>query len=110
LKYRTASTFGTRRRWLGGKRAFPQQKPADFPLILEAQLPLIRAAVKRAKTSTACTPAIQWQLDWVGDAQNNDPESSPPVLTRGEADKSWKVGSGGADRRERCACHLRRAL
>jgi hypothetical protein len=57
-----------------------EMKTADFPLILEAQLPLIRAAVKRAKTSTACTPAIQLQLDWVGDAQNNDPETSRPTI------------------------------
>ena len=57
-----------------------EQKTADFPLILEAQLPLIRAAVKRAKTSAACTPAIQLQLDWVGESQNNDPETSRPTI------------------------------
>src|SRR4051794_14690531 len=50
-----------------------EKKPADFPLILAAQLPLIRAAIKRAKTSLACTPAIQTSLEWIGAHQNNDP-------------------------------------
>jgi hypothetical protein len=36
-------------------------------------VPLIRAAIKRAKSTTACTPAIQVQLDWVGAAHNHDP-------------------------------------
>ena len=54
---------------------------ADFPGILDAQVPLIRAAIKRAKTSPGCTPAIQTQLDWIGQAQNVDPAHSRPSIT-----------------------------
>jgi hypothetical protein len=42
-----------------------EQKTADFEPLLEAQAPLLRAAVKRAKTSAGCTPGIQEQMDWV---------------------------------------------
>jgi hypothetical protein len=54
---------------------------ANFPMILDAQLPLIRAAIKRAKTSPGCTPAIQTQLDWIGAVQNVDPARSRPSIT-----------------------------
>jgi hypothetical protein len=57
------------------------QKTADLPVILDAQIPLIRAAIKRAKTSPGCTPAIQEQLDWVGAAQNIDPDTARPTIT-----------------------------
>jgi len=58
-----------------------EELTADFPGILDAQLPLIRDAIKRAKTSPGCTPAIQMQLDWIGQAQNVDPENSRPTIT-----------------------------
>jgi hypothetical protein len=58
-----------------------EQKTADFPLIMDAQLPLIRAAIKRAKTAAGCTPAIQTQLDWIGAPQNTDPNTSRPLIT-----------------------------
>lgn len=54
---------------------------ANFPMILDAQLPLIRAAIKRAKTSPGCTPAIQTQLDWIGAVQTVDPAHSRPSIT-----------------------------
>jgi hypothetical protein len=57
-----------------------EELTANFPGILDAQLPLIRAAIKRAKTSPGCTPAIQMQLDWIGQAQNVDPEHSRPSI------------------------------
>lgn len=53
---------------------------ANFPMILDAQMPLIRAAIKRAKTSPGCTPAIQTQLDWIGAAHNVDPANSRPSI------------------------------
>jgi len=58
-----------------------EELTADFPGILDAQLPLIGDAIKRAKTSPGCTPAIQMQLDWIGQAQNVDPENSRPTIT-----------------------------
>ncbi|HEV7401690.1 MAG TPA: hypothetical protein VGO11_02145 [Chthoniobacteraceae bacterium] len=53
---------------------------ADLPLILASPLPLIRAAITRARTSAACTPAIQTSLEWIGAPQNNDPETSRPTI------------------------------
>ncbi len=50
-------------------------------MILDAQMPLIRAAIKRAKTSPGCTPAIQTQLDWIGAVQTVDPAHSRPSIT-----------------------------
>ena len=58
-----------------------EEKTAGFPSILEAQVPILRAAIKRAKTSPACTPTLQTQLDWIGDSINNDPADSRPLIT-----------------------------
>jgi hypothetical protein len=58
-----------------------EEKTADFEPLLAAQLPLIRAAIKRAKTSPACTPGIQEQLDWVGDEHSFDPDTARPTIT-----------------------------
>ena len=57
-----------------------EELTANFPMILDAQMPIIRAAIKRAKTSPGCTPAIQTQLDWIGQAQNVDPAHSRPTI------------------------------
>ncbi len=57
-----------------------EEKTAAFPDILEAFLPVIRAAIKRAKTSAACTADIQTSLDWIADSANNDPETSRPNI------------------------------
>jgi hypothetical protein len=56
------------------------QLTANFQMILDAQLPIVRAGVKRAKTSTGCTPSIQTQLDWVGTAQHQNPATSRPTI------------------------------
>ena len=53
---------------------------ANFPVILDAQMPIIRAAIKRAKTSPGCTPAIQTQLDWIGAAHTQHPGTSRPTI------------------------------
>ena len=53
---------------------------ANFPVILDAQMPVIRAAIKRAKTSPGCTPAIQTQLDWIGAAHTQHPGTSRPTI------------------------------
>jgi hypothetical protein len=58
-----------------------EEKTAGFPAILEAQLPIIRAQIKRAKTSPGCNATVQTQLDWVGDSVNNDPAHSRPSIT-----------------------------
>ena len=58
-----------------------EQETADFHPLRETLLPSIRAAMKRAKTSPTCTPAIQLELDWVGDVQNTDPNTARPTLT-----------------------------
>ena len=58
-----------------------EQATANFQPLLDAQVPLLRAAIKRAKTSPGCTPAIQLQLDWVGVTHNTDPNTSRPTLT-----------------------------
>ena len=57
-----------------------EEKTAVFPDILDAQLPAIRAQIKRAKTSTGCTADIQTALGWIGAEQNNDPETSRPNI------------------------------
>lgn len=56
------------------------QKTADLQPLLDAQTPAIRAAIKRAKTSPGCIPSIQEQLDWVGAAQNIDPQTARPSI------------------------------
>ena len=58
-----------------------EQATANFQPLLDAQVPLLRAAIKRAKTSPGCTPAIQLQLDWVGATQSRDPNTARPTLT-----------------------------
>ena len=57
------------------------QLTADFPMVSEAQLPLIRAAIKRAKTSAGCTPAVQEQLDWVAASPTVNPDTARPSIT-----------------------------
>ena len=58
-----------------------EEKTAAFPDILDAQLPLIRAAIKRAKTSPGSTADIETSLGWVAPTVNNDPENSRPNIT-----------------------------
>jgi hypothetical protein len=57
-----------------------EEKTAAFPDILDAFLPIIRTAIKRAKTSAGCTADIQTSLDWVASGPNNDPENSRPNI------------------------------
>ena len=57
-----------------------EEKTAAFPDILDAQLPLIRETIKRAKTSPGCTADIETSLDWVASGPNNDPETSRPNI------------------------------
>ena len=57
-----------------------EEKTAAFPDILEAFLPIIRAAIKRAKTSAGCTADVRVSLDWNADVANNDPENSRPHI------------------------------
>jgi hypothetical protein len=56
------------------------QLTANFHMILDAQLPIVRAGIKRAKTSAGCTPAIQTRLDWVGTPQHQTPATSRPTI------------------------------
>ena len=58
-----------------------EQKTADFGPIQEQQLALLRAAIKRAKTSPGCTPGLQEQLQWVGDSSEFDPDTARPSIT-----------------------------
>ena len=57
-----------------------EEKTAAFPDILALQLPIVRAGVKRAKTSADCTLDIQTQLAWIARSANNDPENSRPNI------------------------------
>lgn len=57
-----------------------EAKTAAFPDLLEAQLPAIRNAIKRAKTSPGCTAEVQTNLDWVAHAPAQDPEHSRPTI------------------------------
>ena len=57
-----------------------EQATADFHPLLGIRLPNIRAALKRAKTSPACTPAIQLQLQWVRPEANIDPNTARPAI------------------------------
>ena len=57
-----------------------EELTANFPVILDAQMPILRASIKRAKTNPACTPAIQLQLDWVGAAHTPHPGTSRPLI------------------------------
>ena len=58
-----------------------EQATADFQPLHDAQVPLLRAGIKRAKTSAACTPAIQLQLQWASAAQTIDPATARPSIT-----------------------------
>ena len=58
-----------------------EEKTADFQVQLDAQLPILRAGIKRAKTNPACTPSIQLELDWVGAPDNTNPATSRPNIT-----------------------------
>lgn len=58
-----------------------EQKTADFDPIQDAQLALLRAAIKRAKTSAGCTPGLQEALQWVGDNSEFDPDTARPNIT-----------------------------
>lgn len=57
-----------------------EEKTAAFPDILEAEMPVVRATIKRTKTSSTCTMDIQTSLGWVGASVNNDPETSRPNI------------------------------
>ena len=57
-----------------------EAKTAGFQEILDAQVPIIRATIKRGKTSPHCTAEIQTNLDWVAHAPNLDPEHSRPFI------------------------------
>ena len=57
-----------------------EEKTADFEPLLEAQAALIRAAVKRAKTSAGCSPGIIAQLGWAGDSTTFDPQTARPSI------------------------------
>ena len=57
-----------------------EELTANFPGILEAQMPSIRAAIKRAKTAAGCTPAIETQLQWIGDTHHFDPDTARPSI------------------------------
>lgn len=53
---------------------------ANFAPILETQMPIIRATIKRAKTFPGCTPAIQTQLDWIGASHTFHPGTARPTI------------------------------
>ena len=57
-----------------------EQATGDFQPLLDAQLPHIRAAIKRAKTSPGCTPSIQLELDWVGADSSVNPDTARPTI------------------------------
>lgn len=54
---------------------------ADFEMIREAQVPILRGLIKRSKTSPGCTPAIQTQLEWIGESHEFDPDTARPTIT-----------------------------
>ncbi|SRR5581483_9619517 len=56
-------------------------KTADFEPLLAAQSPILRAAIKRLKTSPACTPSLAQEMEWVGDSTDVDPKTSRPTIT-----------------------------
>jgi hypothetical protein len=57
-----------------------EAKTADFEPVLAAQVPIVRASIKRAKTSPGCTPGIQEQHEWVGDSRDFDPATARPTI------------------------------
>lgn len=57
-----------------------EQLTADFPDIRDAQMVIIRAFIKRAKTSPGCTPAIMTLLEWLAGEQNIDPNHARPFI------------------------------
>jgi hypothetical protein len=74
-----------------------EEKTAAFPDILDAFMPIIREAIKRAKTSAGCTADIQTSLQWIGASVNNDPENSRPNI-KAEAQRGRVKISGNKPR------------
>ena len=57
-----------------------EEKTADFPLILEQQMPTVRAIIKKTKADPLCTPAVVAQLDWEGPGVNFNPATARPTI------------------------------
>ena len=57
------------------------QKTADFTPIHEQQVAILRAAIKRAKTSPGCTPGVIEQMQWAGGGAEFDPDTARPTIT-----------------------------
>jgi hypothetical protein len=53
---------------------------ANLVLAERVQVPIIRTQIKRGKTASGCTPAIQTQLEWLADSQNFDPNTARPTI------------------------------
>jgi hypothetical protein len=62
-------------------------KVADLQPLLDNALPVIRATIKRAKTSPGCTPGIITDMEWAGDSSSFDPATARPTITA-EAQRS----------------------
>ena len=41
---------------------------------------ILRAGIKRAKTSPGCTPGIAMEMDWVGESHEFNPETARPTI------------------------------
>ncbi len=57
------------------------QLRANLALIESQQLPLLRAFIKRFKTSTGCTPAVKEEQKWIGEERTFDPDTARPTIT-----------------------------
>lgn len=57
-----------------------EEKTANFPVISDQQVPIIRAIIKSMRPRPGCTPGIVAQLDWEGASHNVDPNDMRPLL------------------------------
>lgn len=57
-----------------------EEKTADFPMILDQQMPIVRAVIKKTKADPLCLPSVVTQLDWEGDAETFNPETARPFI------------------------------
>lgn len=57
-----------------------EEKTADFPMILEQQMPTVRAVIKKTKADPLCIPSVVTQLEWEGDNDSFNPDTARPFI------------------------------
>jgi hypothetical protein len=54
---------------------------ANLALVEKEQLPILRAMIKRFRTSSGCTPAVEVEQEWAGTSHDFDASTARPTIT-----------------------------